>query len=575
MFIRSIFLFWLLFVGAMSLANAQDNLITTSDKDLTDVDDFAQIKLDRLKRIRRELIQLESKIFVNKKKIDDEDDMVVKLKLESELEKYQQDYDQKKLLFIETMTGYTVTASQSKKKEKEKSLGDDIQEILEPALTGIRAISERPREIQKLQEKIKDLKLKIESTEKARAKLEKTYKDDNYNVFKRVIKKSIKRLEQTIKDYKIQLEDSQFKLIKLENNKGSFVGAFSNIIFDFLKTKGKNLGLALSAFIFLFWLFGSAKNKVISFFVNRIVQLGRPQDKSYWFVRPIRVIYSVLGFLLALSVALMILYVLNDWVLVTFIIFILGAVVWSSKQYFPTFFEQSKIVLNLGTIRENEVVIYKHIAWRLKSLGYYCRLENPSLTGGSLRISSKELMTYHSRPVVENEPWFPSRTNDWVVLTDGTYGKVTFQSPEQVVVRLIGGAYKHFKVDQFLGLNPLNLSKGYGIEQVIGIDYQHQQPLLQEVIPRFKEKIQSYLKDFLKDEYQYVKEFMVEYMNAGASSLDIRFFLVCSGELGAKKLLLERRIQMGFVDVCNEFGYVIPFQQVTLHYPQALNERKE
>lgn len=570
---KFLLLILLLIVAFSHPINAQDKNLQVAGENI-DVDDFEQIKLDRLKRIRRELVQLESKIFLNKKKIEDEDDMVIKLKLESELETYQQEYTNKKYLFIETMTGNTVVQRQDPKKKEDKTLGDDIQEILEPALNGVRAISERPREIQKLQEKIKDLKLKIENTEGAKKKLEKSREKEHYKVFKRVIKQSIKRLDKTISDYKIDLEDSQFKLMKLENDKGSFVGAFSNIIFDFLKTKGKNLGLALSAFIFLFWLFGSIKNKVIGFFVNRIMSLGRPQDKSLWFIRPIKVIYSVLGFILALAVAIMILYVLNDWVLVTFIIFILGAVVWSSKHYFPIFFEQSKIVLNLGTIRENEVVIYKNIPWRLKSLGYYCRLENPSLTGGSLRISSKELMSYHSRPIVENEPWFPSRTNDWVVLTDGTYGKVTFQSPEQIVVRLIGGAYKHFKVDTFLSLNPLNLSKGYGIEQIIGVDYQHQQPLLSQVVPRFKQRVSDFLKEELKDEYQYIKEFSVEYKNAGASSLDIRFFLICSGELGAKKLLLERRIQMGFVDVCNEFGYVIPFTQLTLHMPNA-NDKEQ
>lgn len=553
--------------------NAQDKKLISVSENI-DLDDFEQIKLDRLKRIRTEVVQLESKIYLTKKQIDQEDDMVLKLKLESDLETYQQDYIAKKYLFIETMTGKSIDQKNNKKNQKEKSLGDDIQQILEPALNGIRAISERPREIQKLQEKIKDLKVKIDNTKAARKKLEKARDKKQYKVFKRVIRQSIKRLDNTINEYKIELEDSQFKLIKLENDKGSFVGAFSNIIFDFLKTKGKNLGLALSAFIFLFWLFGSIKNKVIGFFVNRIVQLGRPQDKSLWFIRPIKVIYSVLGFILALAVAIMILYVLNDWVLVTFIIFILGAVVWSSKHYFPIFFEQSKIVLNLGTIRENEVVIYNNIPWKLKSLGYYCRLENPSLTGGSLRISSKELMNYHSRPVVDNEPWFPCRTGDWVVLTDGTYGKVTFQSPEQIVVRLIGGAYKYFKVDAFVSLNPLNLSKGYGIEQIIGVDYQHQKPLLEELVPRFKKRISENLRSHLGDDYKYVKEFSVEYQNAGASSLDIRFFLICSGELGAKKLLLERRIQMGFVDVCNEFGYVIPFTQLTLHMPEKYESEK-
>jgi hypothetical protein len=256
---------------------------------------------------------------------------------------------------------------------------------------------------------------------------------------------------------------------------------------------------------------------------------------------------------------------MNDWVLVTLILFVLGALVWSSKQYLPVFFEQSKIVLNLGAIRENEVVIYEGVAWKLKSLGYYCRLENPLLTGGSLRISTKELLAFHSRPVQKNEPWFPTKTNDWVILDDKTFGKVTFQSPEQVVIRMLGGANKFLKLDQFLNLNPLNLSNGYGIEQIIGVDYGHQDLLLTNVVPNFKEKLQLYIKDFLKEEYKFVKEFQIEFNNTGASSLDIRFFIVCSGELAAKKRMLERRINMGFVEVCNEFNYVIPFSQMTVH----------
>ena len=52
---------------------------------------FEQIKTERLKRIRRELVQLQSNIFLAKKKISEEQDLVIKLKLESELEKLQEE----------------------------------------------------------------------------------------------------------------------------------------------------------------------------------------------------------------------------------------------------------------------------------------------------------------------------------------------------------------------------------------------------------------------------------------------------------------------------------------------------
>ena len=525
---------------------------------------FESIRFDRLKRMRKEIVQIESKIYLNKKEIKKQEDMVLKLKLESENEKLQKVYNAKRILFIETITGLPIFQS-SEVAAKDESFSENLSDILRPALSGIKGLSERPRQIQMLEENIKVYTAELNTVKLALEKIEKYQKDKEYKDFYRTLKKSKKKLKTVKNDFEIKLEDAQFNLLKLEKNQGSFVGVFSKAIFDFLKTKGKNLFLSISAFILIVWFLGRVKNRVISFFVDKFLKIYGPHDQGLWFIRPIKVIYSLTGFLLALFVGILILYIMNDWVLVTFILFTLGALVWSSKEYFPTFFEQSKIVLNLGAIRENEVVIFEEIPWKIKTLGYYCRLENPLLTGGSLRIGSRELVNSHSRPIQVNEPWFPTKTNDWVVLDEEVYGKVTFQSPEQVLVKLIGGATKYLKVDEFLKMNPLNLSNGFGIKQIIGVDYQHQSILLDEVVPNFKEAVTKSLKEFLKDEYKSVYEFQIDFLKSGSSSLDIRFFLICSGALASKKLLLERTIQNAFVKVCNDNHYVIPFTQMTVH----------
>lgn len=560
-----LFLILTLFLSvSVPLTYSQEKKSSNIDE-IVDIDDFEQIKFDRLKRIRKEITQVESDIYRIKKKSLNEDDMVNKLKLESEMEKLKEEYNDKRVLFIETLTGLSILSKSDNQEKEKKSLSEDLASILEPALNGVKTLSERPRQIQSLEDKVKLLKFELENIALAKSKIEQFKSNKDYKEFSRVLKKSQKKLDLLENDYKIQLEDAQFKLIKLEQNTGSFVGAFSQVIFDFLKTKGKNLFLAISVFCLIIWLLSLAKNKVINFFVQRIIKIYGLGEHGAWYVRPIKVMYSVLGFLLALFVAIVILYILNDWVLVTFILIIISALVWSSKQHLSLFVEQSKIVLNLGAIRENEVVIYNGIPWKIKSLGYYCRLENPLLTGGSLRISSKELLPYHSRPVQQHEPWFPTKTGDWITLSDGTFGKVTFQSPEQIVIKLIGGASKFLKIDKFLEDKPINLSNGFGVEQIVGVDYGLQKTVTTEIINEIKEFIGNDLRESLKGEFDLVEDFSVEFKSAGASSLDIRLFLVCKGELAAKFAMIERKLQSSFVDVCNRNNYSIPFNQLTVH----------
>lgn len=530
---------------------------------------FEQIKTERLKRIRRELVQIQSNIYLAKKKIQTEPDLVTKLRLESELEKLQKELDAKSYLFIETATNLNL---QKKDVEvKDTNFSEDLKEIMDPMLDGIKQISERPRAIQALKDKISSLEERLEAADSAKGKLDTFLKENKEKELNRTIKRSIKRVEEVEKSLKIELEDSQFKLLKLDQEEGGLFSNFSYAIFEFFKTKGKNLLLALLVFLGLYWGLGLGQNRFISLFMIRI---GRAVDQPghvHWLKRPLKVFYSLFTFITALFMGVLTLYFLNDWVLVTFIIFLLVGLIWSSRNFFPQYFELFKIVLNFGPVREGERVVFQGIPWKVKSLGYYSRLVNPALSGGTLRIHTRELMSSYSRPVGDTEPWFPTRNDDWVVLSDDTFGKVTMQSPEFVSIKLIGEQLKYIPTTDYLALNPVNLSSGFGIQIVFGVDYEHQEVVLSEVISNFKAHLNERLDQDFSSDSENFHGLTVEFQDAAASSLDVFVLLKCAGCMASRKPVLERRLKSYLVEACNKFGYGIPFQQITVHQAKTEN----
>ena len=265
--------------------------------------------------------------------------------------------------------------------------------------------------------------------------------------------------------------------------------------------------------------------------------------------------------------AILTLYVLNDWVLVTFVLIVCAALIWSSKQYLPVFFEQSKIVLNLGSVREGERVIYNGLPWKIESLGYYCKLENPDLSGASLRVNTKELINAHSRRSEVLEPWFPTKKGDWVQVND-QYGKVFLQSPEQVIIQNIAGEKIYYAAKDFYQLSPRNFSHGYAIEFVFGLDYELQATILSEVEKIFKAEVMQGFIALRPDLRHKISDLEVDFCEANSSSLDLRFFMRCDGSLASERFSIERKLKSLCIEVCNQHKYVIPFDQLTMHMEQ-------
>jgi small-conductance mechanosensitive channel len=178
-----------------------------------------------------------------------------------------------------------------------------------------------------------------------------------------------------------------------------------------------------------------------------------------------------------------------------------------------------------------------------------------------------------SRPADPKEPWFPTHKDDWVILSDETYGKVIRQTPEQVTLLKLGGSLKTYPVGEFLGLMPENLSHGFRIQTVFGIDYSHQSIATGEVVEILSRELAARLAhDLGREELRSVK---VEFQAASASSLDYAVLSDFSGSLASRYRFLGRKVQQHCVEICNEQGWVIPFAQITVHQAPTVTRESE
>lgn len=275
------------------------------------------------------------------------------------------------------------------------------------------------------------------------------------------------------------------------------------------------------------------------------------------------VLYHVLTLLGACGAFLVLLYLYGDWVLLGLSLILIFGIIWAASKGLPRFWTQTQLLLNLGTVREGERVFYRDLPWRVASINIYSQLENPAIRGGKLRVHLEDLIELRSRPMDDGEPWFPSREGNWVLLADGTRGKVLVQTPEFVELVLLGGGRKIYPVGDYLSNSPLNLSRGFRVAFTFGLDYGLQEQIT-EAVPRVMlEHLKKALASEGKDEH--LECLKVEFDTAGPSSLDLMIYADFRGDAAPSYEALRRSLSRMAVDACNANGWEIPFTQITLH----------
>jgi hypothetical protein len=326
---------------------------------------------------------------------------------------------------------------------------------------------------------------------------------------------------------------------------------------DFFRTRGINLLYAGLTFIGVLLALRGAYRLA----TKKMRKHSRGERKFY--ARLIDVLYFGLSGIAALAGALLVLYSAGDWAMLGLAILMLLGLGWASKTAGPMFFEQIRLLLNLGSVREGERVLYQGIVWRVTRLSINTLFVNPKLAGGVRRVPLRDMIDLRSRASSPHEPWFPTSRNDWIMIDGNRLGQVAFQSPEIVQVQLLGGSLLSFSATDFLSVPTENLSHGFRIRQRFGIDYSHQ-AICTDVVPK---KMHAALLKGLNKAFDggHLNQLRVELIEAGASSLDYTIQADYQAEAAPQYQQIQRAMQRLLVEICNQEGWIIPFTQVTVH----------
>ncbi len=512
---------------------------------------FESLQKIDLNKIWLKKVLKEKKEKLKGQALSNEEEKVLKqevdvLKRKISIEEYQ---------FIEVATGVFIERGEKPNLESKKDLSKQIKEILMPLLEGLRRISERPRKIELYKSQIELYKKAILIRENAIIKIEELIKKDKYGDLKNSLNLSKEMLFTEKRNLEFDLTLAERSLRKIDGKKSSFINEAGNVLTEFIGTKGKNLFLSISVLFIFFYSFMICR--------NRLFELFDLSDRFLFLKKTFMALYGGIAFTVSLFASILCLYFLNDWLLVTIACIFIFGILWSLKQVAPELLDEARLILNLGTVREGERVYYKGVPWKVDSLNFLCSLTNDSLEGGRILVRAKDMMNHQSRPMAENESMFPTEKGNWISLKDGSFGEVILQTPDQILLKTLGGSQIYYQTPQFLSLFPENLSYGYFIEVTLRLDYQLQKRVL-ELLPFFKQGFDEGINssDIFKGN---IKKLMVEFKAQGEHAFELWIRVDAEGVMAPYRFTLERLIHKIFIELCNEKEITIPLEQLKIH----------
>jgi len=441
--------------------------------------------------------------------------------------------------------------------EEEATFDNEFKSLLKPLFNGLREATAKPREMEELRAELRTWIERQKVAQAALARIQAVLGPVEDAGVKKELESARKLWSSRADEAASETETLSRQIEEREKNTPSAWEAISGMFSDFWRSRGLNLlmafGIALGVYVI---------TRRVYRMVRKVSPLHRKKGGGLA-ARSADLIVAAASVVLAFFAAALVFYLKGDWLMLAIaIIFIIG-LLWASKRALPPYIEQIKVILNLGSVRQGERLIYEGIPWRVDALNMYCDFSNPELTGGTMRLSVKELLGLHSRPSDSKEPWFPTKENDWVKLNDGCFGKVIQQTPDQVVVLRLGGSLKTYPTADFVEQCPENLSRGFRVTSTFGIGYGHRSIATDQAPQILQEAVHKHLVEALGREQ--VRSVKVEFKAAATSSLDYLVLADFSGDAASRQAALERMIQQACIDVCNEQGWDIPFPQMVVH----------
>ena len=425
-------------------------------------------------------------------------------------------------------------------------LQQELEQLIRPLLKTLKDATAGPRQVSDLRGRIEQLGQRLGTAEAAKRAVERTR--DQLAPGSTARAEADRELAQRWKPLCERLRDEvlvlRANLVRLEADETSLLGNVTDAVRNFLQSSGTSLLLTVVAFVVVF--FG------LRALVDRLL---RRRGERGFSLRLLEVLLRILVVVAAVAGALVVPYVRNDWLLLALgIVFLIGAG-WVLMRTLPQFFEQIRLLLNVGGVREGERLLVDGLPFRIQALRFYTRLENPDLQGGVLRVPLQFLVGKRSRASAPDEPWFPTRTGDVVLLADGTFGPVRTQTPETVVVEH-WGSLRSFPTAEFLKQTPRNLSRGFVADAQLVLGRTHEAKPLDVVLAQLAAALRDDLGKAVAKEQ--LGEVAVVLQNVTPIGYELLATARCSGEAALQFFALRRRMQHAFVDACREHGLPLP-----------------
>lgn len=500
---------------------------------------------------------LKTQLTLTREKIKTSVSEAEKVRLEEELARLDRQLSDSSNDFERIATGVEIGLFVEKKAET-FSWKDEVTTLIEPAIREVKRLTVRARQKTKLKDTIGELSSITPIATNAVKHLERLYEITKDPDIKKEIKGLLPEWRNNENRIRNKLELAQLELSQMQDKEVSLVDSFSQSIRDFFRVRGLYLVMALIAFGFII-----LSGRLFHRFVFRFMP-GVHLEKRPFHIRLLDLFLRVFTVIAAISGLFFVLYRAEDWFLLSMtIIFFLG-LTWTVRQAVPRFWQQGRLMLNVGSVREGERLQLYDVPWKIETIHVFCSLFNPTL-GIRLRLPIEEIVGLVSRPDSPEEPWFPCKKGDWVVVGDRPRTKVVSLSHELVETVERGGKRYLFQTADFLGQNPVNLSRNFRLRVVFGVSYD----LQAQVTTTIPNLLKTFIEGKLEEEgYAHnCLNLLVEFKEAGASSLDLLVLADFKGELADIYSRLERAIQRYCVDAATKYDWEIPFPQLTFHWP--------
>ena len=506
------------------------------------------------------IISLQHKILKDlRAKLDQNPTQLTKIALEGQVAESEKILKNAEVAFESIVTGGLDLENFKEVPDQSFDWQSDLIEIIQPIFQSLKDLTEQPRAIERIRKTIEFYQQNLSEVENSILKIEEWSQAE----VDRATRGQIQTIQEDWRKRKAEaqrnLELFQLQLRNLQIRQESIWTSVWSAFGAFLTGRGLNLMLAVLATMAVWF----GMRTFLRFMVPK-EGVDEFQTRSQY-SRVLFYTYRILMMMASTAVFLIVLYVTGDWLLLGLALLILAGIAIGLKKYLPQFLAEAKLLLNLGAVREGEMVTYEGVPWIVKSINIYSHLVNPVLEGGELRMPLGEMSKLISQPIAEDEPWFPSNLHDYILLPDGSFGQVVIQTPEFVQIKS-REMIRTFLVSDYLNLGIKNLSMGaFACVGNFGISLEHQEICLDLVPNAFERSVglfidQNGLQPFLE-------ELSVELSSIQSGS--IQYFLYVRMKSPAAKYYWKilRIMQQACVATCNSERWKVKNPDITFQVP--------